>query len=620
MPNEPPPTEMLDQPRLPPCNALEQQYEVIEILGSGGMGHVFHAKHRSLPKHAAIKILNEKLQPDSRSRLRFEQEAKAAASLSHPNIVDVYDFGIADDGSPYLIMDYVRGHGLSEIIREEGPLEIDRFISIATQIASALQHAHANGVIHRDIKPANIMLVKIEHGEEFAKLLDFGAATLTKESAAGSPQELTQKGNFIGSPLYMSPEQIRGEQADARSDIYAFGCTMYEALIGKPPFRGETALLTMMSHIESTPPTFAELAPALEIPERVEAVVQRCIAKEPDQRFQSAAELRKELFKSFAAGEQKDNAIGDGSLTGEGLVRVDAQSTGITRAVMIVALIVTLSLIGALLCLAPPQFLKESADRLYYNQNADIELLQSIRKRLQKRQFAIESELQKAKQPMADVDIRNISATIDSAILAIQMRLDEQEKSKQVDQELARSLVIFGDQFRALRDFESAQIVYLCATDVINFLGLQRSELNSDILLRSGIIAHVGHNNGLALKLYDQALQLTESFGGTDNAVAEILGWRAVASCQTGQIEAAKKDWRRATRIFEASSNLEAKAKLLGIYSAQTTLYAGLHEKEAANQAYSKFLSLFEELRSSHPQWVNAQEAELLKKLIAAMN
>lgn len=624
MPDDGQTTETLDQPQLPPSNALQQQYEVMDLLGKGGMGYVFLAKHRTLPKHAAIKVLNEKLQPDSRSRLRFEQEARAASSLSHPNIVDVYDYGIADDGSPYLVMDYVRGHGLSDVISNEGALDIDRCLAIATQVASALQHAHSSGVVHRDIKPANIMLVDVEQGDEFAKLVDFGAAILTKESAAGSPQELTQKGKFIGSPLYMSPEQIRGERGDERSDIYALGCTIYEALSGRPPFKGETALSTMMAHLEDTPPSFVDVDSEREIPAKLEAIVQKCLAKQPDLRFQSAAELRRELLNSGKSSP--DHRLEDEAERGSE-VRVPSQSifaSGIIRAATIVSLIVTSSLIGALVCLSPPAFLKDSAERLFHGPKNNVRLLNSVRQKLQARQFALEAELQKARWPMPADEIavrRDLSATIDNAILAVQMKLDEPESSKQVDKDLALGLMTFGDQFRNLRDPESAQVLYLCAAEVLTFLGLEQSELSADIGLRRGIVAHASHDNTLALKFYDQALEMNEALRGPQHElVAEVLGWRAVAHFQVCQPERAEKDWIRATDIIKKVGSQESRLKLMGIFAAQTKLYASVHNKGKAEKAYENFISLFEQLKTSHPEWVDYRDAEIIKKQIEALN
>jgi len=273
---------------------IAERYEVLSLIGKGGMSVVYKARHTMMNRVVAIKMLHSQLLKDQTSIKRFQQEAQATSALSHPNLITVFDFGILTEGTPYLIMDFVQGTSLSELLDKEVNLEVDRALPIFVQACSALVHAHQKGVLHRDLKPSNIMLTESGEDKDVVKIVDFGIATFLPE-AGMTAERLTQTGEVFGSAEYMSPEQCRGKKLDARSDIYAMGCVMYESLVGLPPFLGENVLDTIQRHITDPPAPFRQVRPDLTISERLERLVFRALEKKPDQRQQTMAELLKEL-------------------------------------------------------------------------------------------------------------------------------------------------------------------------------------------------------------------------------------------------------------------------------------------------------------------------------------
>jgi len=273
---------------------LGDKYEVLSLLGRGGMGAVYKVRDRSLQQIFAVKVLKSNLVEDASSVKRFEREAQAASALTHPNLVAVYDFGVGREGAPYLVMDYVDGTSLEELIKKERFIDVPHALDIFSQVAEAASYAHVRGVIHRDIKPNNILITRAESGLDFVKLIDFGIAKVLP-SEARATQNLTQTGEIFGSPLYMSPEQCQGQRLDARSDIYSIGCVMYEALAGKPPFQGDNPVQTILKHINSDPTLFSELKLSYRIAPDLERVVMHCLEKQPGDRYQTADELFRDL-------------------------------------------------------------------------------------------------------------------------------------------------------------------------------------------------------------------------------------------------------------------------------------------------------------------------------------
>ena len=254
------------------------QYRIEKKIGVGGMGAVYLAQQTSVSRPAVIKVLRSQHGGSSEDgTARFAVEAKAASSLNHPNIVTIYNYGAMEDGTLFLAMEYIAGETLAERLNRCGPLPVDRAVHIATQIARALGEAHAHGVVHRDLKPANVMLVDRAGEPDFVKVLDFGIA---KVDDAG----VTSTGYVVGTPRYMSPEQLLGKRLDCRSDIYSAGIVLYEMLAGVTPFQSETPMGWMHQHLEVPPKPPSALAKGGKIPAPVESVVLRALAKAPADR------------------------------------------------------------------------------------------------------------------------------------------------------------------------------------------------------------------------------------------------------------------------------------------------------------------------------------------------
>lgn len=287
-----PPTvidSMIDQ-------VINQKYKVESVIGRGGMGVVYKAKHLILDRYFAIKVLHPYLASDSRNRKRFQREAQAASRLTHPNLATVFDWDLLENGCPYLVMYYIEGFKLSEIIDMRETFALELWLSLFVQMCDGLVHAHSVGVIHRDLKPGNIIITEGQHKECFVKIIDFGIAKLLYEyEKTSTSKDITKDGEVFGSPPYMSPEQCLGRVLDTRSDIYSLGCVMYEALCGQPPFLGESLFETMHKQVHEMPKNFKEVGTKLEIPSELESIVLKTLEKEPDKRYQSMQKLKVDL-------------------------------------------------------------------------------------------------------------------------------------------------------------------------------------------------------------------------------------------------------------------------------------------------------------------------------------
>ncbi|HMP53215.1 MAG TPA: serine/threonine-protein kinase, partial [Candidatus Melainabacteria bacterium] len=265
------------------------QYEIIELLGGGAMGMVFKAHQKSVGRDVAIKFLSHDLGGDELSRKRMEREAHAMGKLKHPGLVGTYEFGVSDFGQPYIVMEYVEGIPLSERLQLDDGLDEETAIHFFIQIADAMEYAHRHGVVHRDLKPANIMVTQ-EPWSDFLKIFDFGIARITADS-----QMLTCPGEVLGSPVYMSPEQCKGEEIDARSDIYTLGVIMYFSLTGTFPVMGTDGRTTMLLKTRNKPTPLSQSAPDLNLHPRLEDLVMRMLRAEADDRPKSMNEVKKDL-------------------------------------------------------------------------------------------------------------------------------------------------------------------------------------------------------------------------------------------------------------------------------------------------------------------------------------
>jgi serine/threonine-protein kinase len=279
---------------------LAGKYRIDDKIDEGGMGCVYRATHVLMEKVIAVKVLHPALAADDKIVQRFTREAKAASRISHPHAINVTDFGESENGIVYLVMEYLRGRTLKDIVRSGGPMTLARTVEIVRQVAGALDAAHFEGVVHRDLKSDNIMLEEATGGD-WAKVLDFGIAKIqqTERSIHETDPGLTAPNLIIGTPQYMSPEQCsQASDIDPRSDIYSFGVIIYEMLVGHVPFSGDSATAIMMKHIQDPPPSV--LDERRDLPEEVGRIVARALAKRPEDRFQKAGELAAALADAAA--------------------------------------------------------------------------------------------------------------------------------------------------------------------------------------------------------------------------------------------------------------------------------------------------------------------------------
>ncbi|HEY5282036.1 MAG TPA: serine/threonine-protein kinase, partial [Polyangia bacterium] len=283
-------------------NTLADRYEIIRRIGEGGMGAVYEARHSIIGKRVAIKVLLEKFLENEELIARLLQEARLASSIGHQNIVDVTDFGTTRDGRAFVVMEYLEGEPLSELIMRDAPLPVERSLAIVKQVASALGAAHSKGIVHRDVKPENAYLVR--RGElDFVKVVDFGVskAVRTQEDAGSEWQRLTRTGAVLGTPLFMSPEQAAGnDDVDERADIWATALILYECLTGELPFRGSNYLgvIAQIQNKEIQPPSV--LRPELGIPAAVDRVVMRGLEKDRTRRYQHMAGFEQDMDRLLA--------------------------------------------------------------------------------------------------------------------------------------------------------------------------------------------------------------------------------------------------------------------------------------------------------------------------------
>ncbi len=257
------------------------------------MAEVYRARDELLGREVAVKVLNDRLSGDRTFVERFRREAQSAANLNHPNVVSLYDFG-ADGNTYYIVMEYIDGKALGDIIKQDGPLMPERAAEIGIDVARALERAHGAGLVHRDIKPSNIMM----NSSGQTKVTDFGIA---RALSGQGDQTMTQTGMVIGTAAYLSPEQAQGNPVDQRSDVYSLGCVLYEMLGGRPPFSGDTPLSVAYKHVRENPQPPSTMNP--DVPAALDAVVMKALAKNPDNRYGSAAELREDLER-YLAGQR----------------------------------------------------------------------------------------------------------------------------------------------------------------------------------------------------------------------------------------------------------------------------------------------------------------------------
>lgn len=294
-----------DDPRL--GQVLLGRYRLEKAIAKGGMGKVYRGTQLKLNRPIAVKVLNREFkETDPQFVRRFCLEAEISARISHPNVVTVHDYGETEDGELFIVMEYLRGRTLAQLIQTEAPFPAARIIRVGLQLARALREAHAQGIIHRDMKPGNVMLLDGGDEPDFAKVLDFGLVKrFTPEgrpaglsAAAGEDFELTCAGTLLGSPRYMSPEQIKGEVLDPRTDVYSLGIILFQMAAGRPPFTGAGNVDLIYKHVHEPVPSIASVSNGVDCPPELEHIIRHALEKDRDRRYASMSELIEDLKRA----------------------------------------------------------------------------------------------------------------------------------------------------------------------------------------------------------------------------------------------------------------------------------------------------------------------------------
>ncbi|HEY3279016.1 MAG TPA: serine/threonine-protein kinase [Gemmatimonadales bacterium] len=279
---------------------VADRYHVIKKLGEGGMGQVYLAEHVKMGRRSAIKVMNPAMVHDPDAVARFNREAANASRITHPHVCAIYDFGETPDGIIYLAMEFIEGEPLTDLLEREGALGVPRAVQIFGQVADALQAAHDLGIVHRDLKPDNIMLARRKDGGDVVKVVDFGIAKAVGGDESG--QKVTKTGLVVGTPEFMSPEQLSGDKLDGRSDLYSLALVLYRTLTGKLPFEASTVQETMIKRLTDDPAKLAETRPDLNFPSGLQGVLDTALARSPVDRYQTVAKFAADVASVTGVG------------------------------------------------------------------------------------------------------------------------------------------------------------------------------------------------------------------------------------------------------------------------------------------------------------------------------
>jgi serine/threonine protein kinase len=273
---------------------LDNKYVIDSVLAEGGMAILYRGRHKAMDREVVIKVIHGALAANPSAVERFQRECLLAAKLNHPNIVSVYDVGQIHDNEPYLVMELIRGESLAQKIQKQGPASLSVAAKIMSQTCLGLEEAHNVGIIHRDLKTDNILLQSNFSRPDWVKIVDFGIAHLSQSS-----KRLTRAGRILGTPEYMAPEQFRDKPLDTRLDIYSLGVLLFEILTGRPPYESDSPEVLMMKHLMEEPPSLSEFRKDIQAGTGFDAVVKKAMRKEPDERYQTAGELRLAVESAF---------------------------------------------------------------------------------------------------------------------------------------------------------------------------------------------------------------------------------------------------------------------------------------------------------------------------------
>jgi len=310
---------------------VADRYHVIKKLGEGGMGQVYLAEHVKMGRRSAIKVMNPSMVHDPDAVARFNREASNASRITHPNVCAIYDFGETPEGLIYLAMEFIEGEPLTDLLERDGALPVRRAVGIFTQVADALQAAHDLGIVHRDLKPDNIMLAQKKGGDQ-VKVVDFGIAKAVGGDESG--QKVTKTGLVVGTPEFMSPEQLSGDKLDGRSDLYSLALVFYRMLAGKLPFEATTVQETMIKRLTDEPTKLAESRPDLTFPAGLQAVLDNALTRSPTERYQTVAKFADDVASVTGVGRHTTGAVPQtraGLADTEGKTQLLDTSAGLTQ-------------------------------------------------------------------------------------------------------------------------------------------------------------------------------------------------------------------------------------------------------------------------------------------------
>jgi serine/threonine-protein kinase len=303
-------------------SVIADRYHILKKLGEGGMGAVYLGEHVKMGRKSAIKVMAQSMANDPDAIARFNREAANAARINHPNVCAIYDFGETKDGLIYLAMEYIEGESLSDLLEREGALPPHRAAQIFQQAADALQAAHDLGIVHRDLKPDNIMITKGRGGTDVVKVVDFGIA---KAMTGEEGQKVTKTGLVVGTPEYMSPEQLAGDKLDGRSDLYSLALVLYRMLTGTLPFQADSAQEVMIKRLTDEPLPLNQASPGVEFPAQLQAVLDRALQRMPSERYASATEMARDVLRAVSGMPQTAPAVDT-----EGATQLIAATPGAT--------------------------------------------------------------------------------------------------------------------------------------------------------------------------------------------------------------------------------------------------------------------------------------------------
>ncbi|MFY9550495.1 MAG: serine/threonine-protein kinase, partial [Thermoanaerobaculia bacterium] len=515
-------------------------YEILDQIGAGGMGVVYRARDTRLGREVAVKVLPESLSADSDRLRRFEQEARAASALNHPNIITVHDFG-QQNGSPYVVSELLEGATLRERLTQGSP-PARKAVDYGIQIAHGLAAAHEKGIVHRDLKPENVFVTQ----DGRVKILDFGLAKLTQpEAADGGTKAPTQAGTepgvVLGTVGYMSPEQVRGQAADPRSDIFSFGAVLYEMLTGERAFRGESAIETMNAILKEEPPEISASRPHLS--PALDRVVRRCLEKSPAERFQSSRDLGFALAEAAGSSAQPASVFREGGRSWRVLGTVAAS----LASVIVLALVLDLAglrrrLLGRggaaqpihSLAVLPLENLSRDPQQEYFADAMTEELIASVSQISALRVISRTSVMQykAAKRPLPEIArALNVDAVVEGSVLRsgdsvritaqlIDAKSDRHLWAKSYQRDLRDVLALQGEVARAIAREVEAKLT-----------GAERARLERshpidprahEAYLQGRLFLEEGSEEGLkkAFDSFQKALQIEPNFAGAYSGLA----------------------------------------------------------------------------------------------------